>query len=312
MSGATIKRARRDESPYFLMSRDLAQDLSADRLRYADLGVLAYLLSKPDDWETRVTDLIIQGAHGCGRDAIYGSLQRLRKCGYVTGREKYQDKEGRWQWTPYLVHEAPQNTEPEAEPHTGKPYTVNPEINILQIDRVQRSTKKIYPWRDRWNPKPIKALRKAKLNAGFDAINAAFFGGEGNGGVVATLSGMVLGDRVCRQSGYAPYKIEPPMTLPELNLFKEWANAQTRNDGTPHGIPTSPPTIAKQIALFRTEQADEPETQARPLAPGNVPKHWRYESPGVYEVSSTAEAIKFATWDEKRKMFIYTTERIGQ
>lgn len=50
-------------------------------LSWAARGVMGYLLTKPDNWEVRVTDLIKRST--AGRDAIYTILKNLRACGYV-------------------------------------------------------------------------------------------------------------------------------------------------------------------------------------------------------------------------------------
>jgi len=51
------------------------------RLRWNDLGLLVYLLSKPDTWSVRVDVLVKE--RSIGRDAVYGILKRLRDAGYA-------------------------------------------------------------------------------------------------------------------------------------------------------------------------------------------------------------------------------------
>jgi DNA-binding IclR family transcriptional regulator len=51
------------------------------RLTWAARGLLAYLLSRPDDWEVLVKDLIKRG--NLKRDGIYTLLRELRAVGYV-------------------------------------------------------------------------------------------------------------------------------------------------------------------------------------------------------------------------------------
>jgi hypothetical protein len=120
----TIIRGKHDkENPYFMMSRDTAQDR---RLSYEARGLLAYLLSKSGDWKLKVDDLVQDAKKGegkAGRDKIYAILDELAACGYVKKAEKYQAKNGKWCWTPYEVFEVPC---PE-KPYTEKPYTVNPD-----------------------------------------------------------------------------------------------------------------------------------------------------------------------------------------
>lgn len=58
------------------------------RLSWAARGVLAYLLSKPDNWECRNQDLMAQG--DLGRDGIRTVLKQLKECGYMV-RERVND-----------------------------------------------------------------------------------------------------------------------------------------------------------------------------------------------------------------------------
>lgn len=72
-----IHRATRsDENPYFQFRRDTAQDRS---LTFEARGVLAYILSKPDDWEVQPSDL----EQNCGKSVVYRILKELRKHGYI-------------------------------------------------------------------------------------------------------------------------------------------------------------------------------------------------------------------------------------
>lgn len=74
----TIFRAPHSaEFPYFIMSRDVAQN---NNLSWEARGVLAYLLSKPDGWEINVNDLRQQ----CGRDKVYAILGELREARHLT------------------------------------------------------------------------------------------------------------------------------------------------------------------------------------------------------------------------------------
>lgn len=93
--------------------------LCDDRLSYRARGVLAFLLAKPDDWETRTTDL--PGARDEpreGRDAVRTALRELREAGYMTQeREQYLDPEsGKWLWeTVTVVRDFPEPEKPSPE-----------------------------------------------------------------------------------------------------------------------------------------------------------------------------------------------------
>lgn len=125
----TIKRGKHDkQNPYFMMSRGTAQDR---RLSYEARGMLAYLLSKPGDWEVRVDDLILDSKKGegkAGSSKIYAILDELAECRYVKKSQKYQGQGGKWCWTPYEVYEEPYPDFPHTDkPGMDKPDTAEPD-----------------------------------------------------------------------------------------------------------------------------------------------------------------------------------------
>lgn len=133
----TIIRAAHD-GPYFSMARDTAQDRN---LSFEARGVLAYLLSKPDDWEIRVSDLKQQ----CGKTKVYRIIDELKTAGYLEDRERIQKPDGTFAYTPYILHErpvtdgkkpCPENPyadKPQAdEPHTDEPLAENRDDNKQQ------------------------------------------------------------------------------------------------------------------------------------------------------------------------------------
>ncbi|MGB4498918.1 MAG: hypothetical protein WBI40_09470 [Methylococcaceae bacterium] len=77
-----IIRTKRPTS-FTVINNDLINDT---RLDWRDLGLLTYLLSKPDNWEVSVAHL--QKERKTGRYAIYESLKNLTAAGYVKGRAK--------------------------------------------------------------------------------------------------------------------------------------------------------------------------------------------------------------------------------
>lgn len=124
----TIRRSQHNrEHPFFLVSRDTAQEKS---LSYEALGMLTYLLSKPQDWRAQIDDL---QRHGAGRDKVRRILKELVEAGYATPPQRFKGEGGKWCWTPYEFHERPTsdgfpvNGEPStAAPSTAAPETANP------------------------------------------------------------------------------------------------------------------------------------------------------------------------------------------
>jgi hypothetical protein len=92
-------------NPYYMVIRALSQDRS---ISYEALGVLQYLLSKPNDWRVQPMDLVRKG---CGREKIYKILNELIAAGYIK-RIQGRDELGRITGARYVINgvEIPQQT----------------------------------------------------------------------------------------------------------------------------------------------------------------------------------------------------------
>jgi DnaD/phage-associated family protein len=116
-TGKTIVRVAHDkDNPFMVVDRALPQN---KELSYEAVGLLMYLLSKPDDWEVVIEDL---QREGCGRDKVYRILRELRKAGHLH-EVKGRKVNGRFTKSLYVVTEEP-HTE---NPYTDKPDTVSPD-----------------------------------------------------------------------------------------------------------------------------------------------------------------------------------------
>lgn len=90
------------------------------RLAAEHLGLIVYLLSKPNDWVVRVTEL--RKRFDYGRDKVYRILAQLEQYGYISKEQIKVD--GKFAETRYTVSDSP-CTE---KPYTEKPYTENPTL----------------------------------------------------------------------------------------------------------------------------------------------------------------------------------------
>lgn len=99
------------------MARATAQD---ETLSFAARGMLAYLLSKPSDWQVQIDDL----QQECGRDKVYGLIKELMQSRYVE-RKISRDERHRVKGVNYTVRECPL---PE-KPDTASPDTANTDSN---------------------------------------------------------------------------------------------------------------------------------------------------------------------------------------
>lgn len=78
--------------------------LEDERLSFRARGLLAYLLSRPQEWQTDSEKLARAGREG--REAVRTALRELVDLRYII-RVKSQDERGRWS-TVSLVHDEPQ------------------------------------------------------------------------------------------------------------------------------------------------------------------------------------------------------------
>jgi hypothetical protein len=97
--------------------------LSDERLTWKAKGILAYLLSKPDDWQIWVTDLVKRSKDG--EHAVRTGLQELMEQGYATRKQERND-EGKYETLEWTVHEQPLGGFPQADkPDADKPDAEN-------------------------------------------------------------------------------------------------------------------------------------------------------------------------------------------
>ena len=67
-----IRVKHNKENPYFMLNRAAVND---DRLSFKAVGILTYLLSKPDNWVVREDDLAAR--HTEGTHAVRSGLKEL-------------------------------------------------------------------------------------------------------------------------------------------------------------------------------------------------------------------------------------------
>lgn len=136
---ANVRKAKR--SRFTSLSNGLLQD---SNLSFSCRGMMAYLLSKPTDWETRPEDIEREG--GIGKDARRAIMKEAEMAGYLTFHTSRKPNGQFENW--YDAHEEPvpenertaswetgkarskpgaENPQPvEAEPGTGFPLPVEP------------------------------------------------------------------------------------------------------------------------------------------------------------------------------------------
>lgn len=93
--------AKNPENPYVMIDRRLIENKA---LSWKAKGLLAYLLSRPDDWVVRFRDLVNRSPDGA--HVVRVAMNELKKAGHV---KVTQEREGGRvkQWT-YTVYESPE------------------------------------------------------------------------------------------------------------------------------------------------------------------------------------------------------------
>jgi hypothetical protein len=116
----SIKRTPRPTTHYTVLANAVLRD---ENLSFRARGILAAILSRPDNWKTTSESLARETKEG--RTAILTALKELEKVGYMT-RKKYQNEKGQWIWES-LVYDKPQKPmDTEVSPESGFPTTGNP------------------------------------------------------------------------------------------------------------------------------------------------------------------------------------------
>jgi hypothetical protein len=99
-------KGKRESGTFFIMNKTPIQ---SPGLSWAAKGLLAYLISLPDDWELHISELYGGGKHGSrsssGKKATEASMQELIKAGFVV-KTVLSGKDYR-RGTTYTVYEDP-------------------------------------------------------------------------------------------------------------------------------------------------------------------------------------------------------------
>ena len=105
------------------------------KLSWKAKGILAVMLSFPDDWSYSIADLIKRAKDG--RDSLYGGLKELENAGYLK-REQTKDKKGKITGIVYYVSDLvleSNNLENIGNDSTDKPCTENPNMESNKSNR---------------------------------------------------------------------------------------------------------------------------------------------------------------------------------
>jgi hypothetical protein len=121
---SNIKRLKREKN-FTVVGNEILEDKN---LEWNDLGILVFLLSKPDDWSVSTKHL--QTLRKSGRDSIRASLNRIIDAGYMTRKP---DLNKGWA---YEISEIPIYKREDGKPVHGKPVHGKP-VHIIRTDLKQ-------------------------------------------------------------------------------------------------------------------------------------------------------------------------------
>ena len=143
----SIIRAKREHN-YTVISNKV---YDKNQLSWQAMGMLGYLLTKPDDWSVIVSELVNvtkETAKPTGKEGVYNILKELRDKGFIVVQK---NSDGSTDYTVYdepLPNQAePNQAEPnqgkpnQAEPNQGKPNQAEPPLLNTDIQQVLSSNK---------------------------------------------------------------------------------------------------------------------------------------------------------------------------
>jgi hypothetical protein len=129
---ATIKRAKRD-TPFVIIDKTALQDYT---ISWKAKGILAYLLSLPDDWKIYQSEL--QNHASDGKDSTNSAIKELMEAGYMT-RQRAAKKDGKFAGYDYTVSEKPQRVNRSGKTVNGKPATTKNDNTKNEISNNSKS-----------------------------------------------------------------------------------------------------------------------------------------------------------------------------
>ena len=133
----SIIRAKREHN-YTVISNKV---YDKNQLSWQAMGMLGYLLTKPDDWLVIVSELVNvtkETAKPTGKEGVYNILKELRDKGFIVVQKNSDGS------TNYTVYDEPlpnQGKPNQGKPNQGKPNQAEPTLLNTDIQQVLSSNK---------------------------------------------------------------------------------------------------------------------------------------------------------------------------
>ena len=177
-----IKRSPRPESHYLIVANQVVRDQA---LSFKARGILAYLLSMPDNWKVSAS-AIARASDRDGRESILSGLRELEGAGYLR-RWRHQDEAGNIT-NESVIFDTPKPVSNPVQNHVGKglsyplpitdfPTTENPTTKerTTKNNPIRKSVVNSTNRKPRicgqckgqgWKPTPTNDLTKCDCDAG--------------------------------------------------------------------------------------------------------------------------------------------------
>lgn len=118
----TIFRVHKEPGDYFQMHKNIVNN---PEISYKAKGIMAYLLSKPNDWTVYFSDIVKRSTEG--KAAVLSGVQELEQAGYIERVQK-KGEDGKFLPVEWHVYEQPftaNRFSGNGKPATGKSDTTN-------------------------------------------------------------------------------------------------------------------------------------------------------------------------------------------
>lgn len=278
--------------------------LEDERLSWKARGLLAYLLSKPDNWTVLVAHLVKQSPDG--RASVRSGLMELREAGYITS-ERSRDDDGQFDGWETQVFEEPV-TEVRL-PDVGKPDVRKPNTNeqrtqmnnepsetLLVTNEVDdRASRFDEQFDELWSHYPRKVGKAAAKKAARIRLSAVPFDELMN----ATMNYAAL------RSGQDPaFTMHPATFYGPAERWRDFVDGAPELDIARKARPKSREQVESDIEaamLFLRQLFDVPrETIERPVADPLIESLLTHHPLGIIGRMPSAEVramVTAAAWD---------------
>ena len=131
-----VIRIKKHSNNYVILDKTFLED---DGLTWKAKGILTYLLSRPDGWEVRVSDLVKRSPDG--KTSVYSALKELKEAGYYQKVPVRDEKSRiiRWEST---ISELPMTNQENENSESENDCAENKNVSSEKVKRCTKSENK--------------------------------------------------------------------------------------------------------------------------------------------------------------------------